>query len=97
MSLVDSIFWLSETILGKVYYDGSSSVDKALSSEAIRVSKQMNDQSLGLTRELMKHDFERMCIVYEIGIAMVHFFIYTIVYILLYKCRYTYYTLFLCL
>jgi hypothetical protein len=40
----------------------------------------------------------KMCMVYESLVAMVHFFIYAIMYILLYyKCRFTYYTLFLCL
>jgi len=38
-----------------------------------------------------------MCIVYETLVAMVHFFKCAIIYILQYKCRYIYYTLFLCL
>jgi hypothetical protein len=52
-----------------------------------------------ILREFMKHGFERMCIVYERLGAKVCFFIYAIMYILLYiyKCRYTYYNLFLCL
>jgi len=45
----------------------------------------------------MWHGFEIMCIVYERLSSMVCFFIYAFMYILLYKCRYTYYTLFLCL
>ena len=49
-----------------------------------------------ILREGMQHGFGRMCIVHEAFIAMVCFFVYTIIYILLYKCRYTYYTLFLC-
>jgi hypothetical protein len=37
-----------------------------------------------ILRECMKHDFERMCIVYERLGAKVCFLIYTIMYILLY-------------
>ena len=49
-----------------------------------------------LTRDL-RHSFESMCIFYESLIAMVCFFIYAIIHILLDKCRFTHYTLFLCL
>jgi hypothetical protein len=50
-----------------------------------------------ILREVLKHGFERMCIFYERLGAKVCFFIYAIVYILVYKCTYTYYNLFLCL
>ena len=36
-----------------------------------------------ILRDDMKHGFKRMCIVYEIVDAIVHFFIYAIMYILL--------------
>ena len=39
-----------------------------------------------ILKESVDHGFERMCIVYEIFTAMVYFFIYEIMYILLYKC-----------
>lgn len=42
----------------------------------------------------MVHGFERKCIVHETVTIMVHFFIYANMYILLYKCTYTYYTFF---
>ena len=47
----------------------------------------------------MIHGFEAICDVHEAIEALVHFFIHPVVmYILLYKCLYTYnYTLFLCL
>ena len=47
--------------------------------------------------EGIKDGFETMHIVREAMEPLVHFFVYAIMYILLYKCRYTYYTLFLCL
>jgi hypothetical protein len=52
-----------------------------------------------ILREITKHGFERMCIVYERLGANVFFYIYAIMYIQLYiyKCIYTYYNLFLCL
>jgi hypothetical protein len=53
-----------------------------------------------ILRELMKHGFERMCIAYErLGAKVCFLFIYGIMYILIYiyKSRYTYYNLFLCL
>jgi hypothetical protein len=37
-----------------------------------------------ISRDNMKHVFKRMCIVYETIVSMVHFLIYTIMYILLY-------------
>ena len=53
---------------------------------------------LTLRETNIQFDFERICIVYETIDGMVHFlFIYAIMYILLYKCRYTYYSLFICL
>ena len=43
-------------------------------------------------------DFEEICDVHEATVALVHFFIHVVVmYILPYKCVYTYYTSFLCL
>jgi hypothetical protein len=45
----------------------------------------------------MIHGFKEMCDVHEATIDLVHFFIDAVImYILLYKCIYTYYTLFLC-
>ena len=46
----------------------------------------------------MIHGFEEICDVHEATLALVLFFIHAIImHILLYKCIYTYYTLFLCL
>ena len=46
----------------------------------------------------MIYGFEEMYDIHEAILALVHFFIHSVVmYILLYKCLYTYYTLFLCL
>jgi len=51
-------------------------------------------------REFMKHGFERICILYErvgakVCFSYLHNNVYSTIYI--YKCRYNYYNLFLCL
>ena len=51
-----------------------------------------------ILREFMKHGFERMCVVYErLGAKVCFFYLRNHVYSTIYKCRYTYYRLFLCL
>ena len=45
----------------------------------------------------MRRGFEAMHDVHEATKALVHFEIHVVMYIILYKCIYTYYTLFLCL
>ena len=45
----------------------------------------------------MKHDFEGMCDSHEATKDLVPFLNHVVMYILPYKCIYTYYTLFLCL
>ena len=45
----------------------------------------------------MKHGFKTKCDVHEPIEALVYFCIHVVMYILLYKCIYSYYTLFLCL
>ena len=50
-----------------------------------------------ILRDGMKYDFERIDIIHELTDVMAHFSVYAIMYKQLYKCRYTYKTLFLCL
>ena len=45
----------------------------------------------------MTHDLNEMCNIHEATKDLVHFFTHVVMYILLYKCIYAYYTLFLCL
>ena len=49
-----------------------------------------------ILRDGMQYGFKRMCIIHEVMDVMV-FFVYAIAYKKIYKCRYTYKTLFLCL
>ena len=46
-------------------------------------------------RDGMNHGFKRMCIFYEMLTTMELFSNYVIMYIILYKCRYNHYSLFI--
>jgi hypothetical protein len=52
-----------------------------------------------MLRDVMRNDFERMCIIYESLITIVHFKIYTIMYIILQMWIYSlqFISMFLCL